>query len=69
MSDVFDRATDLEQWQREQALSKALDQPASTVTSLGCHECGEPIPEARRKAAPHCTRCIDCQKDFEHARK
>lgn len=30
-----------------------------------CDECGEGIPEARRKAVPGCTRCVDCQEDFE----
>ena len=26
-----------------------------------CEECGEPIPEARRKAVPGVRLCIDCQ--------
>lgn len=34
-----------------------------------CEECGEPIPEARRTAAPGCTRCIRCQHTFERERK
>lgn len=33
--------------------------------SYHCHECGDPIPEARRKAAPGCVRCIDCQTLYE----
>lgn len=28
-----------------------------------CAECGEPIPEARRKALPGVKLCIDCQQD------
>ncbi|WP_084312824.1 TraR/DksA C4-type zinc finger protein [Desulfobulbus elongatus] len=30
-----------------------------------CDDCGEPIPEARRQAAPGCTRCVFCQQRFE----
>jgi phage/conjugal plasmid C-4 type zinc finger TraR family protein len=30
-----------------------------------CIDCDEPIPEARRRAVPGCTRCINCQTEFE----
>ena len=30
-----------------------------------CIDCGEEIPEKRRKAAPGCERCIECQANFE----
>lgn len=30
-----------------------------------CKDCGGYIPVKRRKAAPGCQRCIDCQKAFE----
>ncbi len=33
-----------------------------------CIDCEELIPEPRREAAPHCTRCIDCQTIFEKER-
>ncbi len=36
---------------------------------LRCVECDELIPEARRKAAIGCTRCIDCQEAQEQRRK
>ena len=26
-----------------------------------CDECGEPIPEARRRAVPGASLCLDCQ--------
>lgn len=34
-----------------------------------CEECGEPIPEARRKAIPGVRLCINCQqeKDLHNA--
>lgn len=34
------------------------------ISRMYCEECGDPIPEARRKAAQGCTRCLDCQ-EFE----
>ena len=33
-----------------------------------CEDCGEEIPAARRKAAPHAVRCIECQNRFEGRR-
>jgi len=48
-------------------LSKA---PPFEKGGLGgiCIDCETPIPEARRRAVPNCTRCIDCQIDFENRR-
>lgn len=28
-------------------------------------DCGEPIPEARRQAVPHTTKCADCAYQHE----
>lgn len=33
-----------------------------------CEDCGDPIPEGRRTAMPHCTRCVDCQTTLENWR-
>jgi phage/conjugal plasmid C-4 type zinc finger TraR family protein len=30
-----------------------------------CGDCGEPIPEARRQAAPGCKYCITCQPNHD----
>ena len=30
-----------------------------------CIDCGEIIPEARRKAVPGCERCVNCQEIYE----
>lgn len=60
--DVYDRAAilELDEWERRQA---AAIRPAPTATSaLVCEDCGEPIPEPRRRASPGCTRCIECQQ-------
>ena len=32
-----------------------------------CADCGEPIPEARRKALPGVKLCIDCQEERDSA--
>ncbi|MFH1027804.1 MAG: TraR/DksA C4-type zinc finger protein [Pseudomonadota bacterium] len=32
---------------------------------LHCEDCGEMIPEARRRAVPGCKRCLSCQTEFE----
>ena len=34
---------------------------ASGEGAADCVECGEPIPEARRKALPSARRCVQCQ--------
>jgi len=33
-----------------------------------CEDCGDDIPLKRRKAQPGCTRCINCQTNFEPRR-
>ncbi len=30
-----------------------------------CLNCGEEIPEARQKAVPGCTLCVDCKRKCE----
>lgn len=66
MTDIFDRASEQEQWLRDQALAVAREHEKSTVVSYGCHDCGEALSEARRNAQPHCTRCVECQTDYEN---
>jgi phage/conjugal plasmid C-4 type zinc finger TraR family protein len=34
-------------------------------SSKVCHDCGDPIPEARREAAPGCKYCIKCQPFYD----
>jgi phage/conjugal plasmid C-4 type zinc finger TraR family protein len=34
-----------------------------------CEECGEPIPEARRKALPGVRLCVTCQQELDEAEK
>lgn len=37
----------------------------SAVSSTHCHHCGEPIPQARRRALTGVMTCIDCQQLLE----
>ena len=70
MADQFDRAQDLDTYYREQALSLHRRQaPKGTDSARRCLECGEEIPEARRRAQPGCIRCRDCAEIFEASRR
>jgi len=68
--DQFDRATQLEEQQREAALAQVLHRAQNAGESaLHCIDCGVDIPEARRQAVPGCQRCIDCQEDHERRKR
>lgn len=51
--------------QDELARLKARAQPVGESLQ-DCAECGEPIPEARRKALPGVKLCIACQTERDH---
>lgn len=78
MTDIFDRATEREEAQRDDAL-KAQQRRAQghginagkTVkdSACACHLCNAKIPLARRRAIPGVQTCIDCQHDLEYALK
>lgn len=36
---------------------------------LFCEECGEPIPEARRKALPGVRLCVSCQEESDREQR
>lgn len=73
MADEIDRATEnaaflLEariQYQRNNAPRPPLNLRGGATL---CMDCGDHIPDARKKAAPGCVRCIDCQREFEEGR-
>ncbi|AKU21888.1 TraR/DksA C4-type zinc finger protein [Massilia sp. NR 4-1] len=75
MTDVFDQATRLEEQERELILAcrRLASLQQANLASLGsaqeCHCCGDPIPPARRRAAPGCTRCVACESENERQRK
>lgn len=69
MSRQIDHACELEERYRQAALDNQAKQNYPQRPSAShCQECGEPIPEARRKAAQGCQYCIECQERLEHAK-
>lgn len=64
MPDIIDTAAEIEELQRNAALSAhRIDRNA--VSAEHCEECGEDIPEPRRVNVPGCQRCASCQQDEE----
>ena len=60
--DIADQASDREMADREFALAaRRAARPAGHSTSH-CLDCGEPIPEGRRKAVPGVRLCLPCQE-------
>ncbi len=68
MADFADDASAVEELQRNAALS-AHRINRDAVSATHCVECCEPLPEARRKAYPGCTMCVDCQGEMEFRHK
>lgn len=64
MADFADDASAVEELQRNAALS-AHRINRDAVSATHCSECGDELPEARRKAYPGCTMCVDCQGEME----
>lgn len=71
MVDIVDIATnDILQVQAERIRrlhQKVLSQ--KKVSSHFCIECGEPIPEERRRSVPGCRLCVDCQTKKRKVKK
>ena len=61
--DLFDRATELEERDRADAIRRATSKPILRASAAFCEneDCGEPIPAARRLAIAGCRFCIECQ--------
>ena len=68
MTEIIDQASALEEMMREHAI-QAHRINRDAVSAVNCEECGERLPEARRKAYPGCTMCVDCQGEIELKRK
>ena len=51
----------------EDAVERARSRLPSGESRSDCDECGEPIPEARRKAVPGVRLCIGCQSERDRA--
>lgn len=67
MTDIFDRAAEIEEQFRNDAINEQQRRAAkhrAPVSATHCQEdnCGVPIPEARRTALPGVQFCVDCQQ-------
>ena len=74
MTDIFDRAMEVEELQRQDALAlqarrAGLDEQASHSSALECVICDATIPRKRREAVPGVQTCIYCQEELEKATK
>lgn len=63
-SEIIDQASALEEMMREQAI-QAHRINRDAVSATHCEECCEPLSEARRKAYPGCTMCVECLAEQE----
>lgn len=64
--DIVDRAQDLEERTRQQALDRTLSSVYSARESAkNCCECDAMIPSARQIAVPGCQLCVICAEIFE----
>lgn len=68
MTEIIDQASALETMMREQAI-QAHRINRDAVSAVKCEECGDRLPEARRKAYPGCKMCVDCQGEQELRKK
>lgn len=74
MTDHIDRACDREEQLRadalrDQAARAGLAGKTVADSAKCCMECGDNIPEVRRKAVPGCTRCAPCMRVYEQTKK
>ncbi|HFV9305650.1 TPA: TraR/DksA C4-type zinc finger protein [Citrobacter freundii] len=67
-AELIDQASALETMMREQAI-QAHRINRDAVSAVKCEECGDRLPEARRKAYPGCTMCVECQGEQELRKK
>lgn len=71
MADIIDSESEIEELQRNAALSAhRIDRiDRSAVSAEHCEDCGIEIPEKRRAAMPGCHLCAECQGIIELKRK
>ena len=67
MADDADRVTDSDAFlerQREERRRRERQAAASRESATKC-ECGNPIPEGRRRAIPGVHLCVECQEHID----
>ncbi|MDD5176774.1 MAG: TraR/DksA family transcriptional regulator [Sterolibacterium sp.] len=72
MTDIFDRATEREEQNRQDALQAQARRAGLTGKTVAdsatqCRVCDERIPTKRRRALPGVQTCVDCQTELERA--
>lgn len=68
MGDIIDRAQAYDELYREGAITAHLAmmrQGSPLDAATECIECGDEIPENRRRAVPGALRCVSCQAKIE----
>lgn len=70
MNDICDRASSLEQHQRDLAIENARKPQNQTELVLDgdtviCACCGVPIPQERLRVEPNATLCVECKTLME----
>ncbi|RRQ23838.1 DksA/TraR family C4-type zinc finger protein [Guyparkeria sp. SCN-R1] len=53
----------------EDALQRVRSEIPAGESLAECEECGEPIPEARRRAVPGVRLCVVCQAERDEAQE
>lgn len=67
--DDIDRVQEIEHENVKRKLASISRQMAIRPRDIHCIECGDEIPEERRKSLPNAVRCVDCQGMHEkHSR-
>jgi len=64
----LEQASAIELVQRDNALHQVRAQLQGNGQA-DCEDCGDPIPDQRRAAAPSAIRCVVCQTAFERTVK
>jgi phage/conjugal plasmid C-4 type zinc finger TraR family protein len=68
MADIIDEASERTEIYLAQAIYRArnkIGECSGREAACDCEDCGEAIPEKRRRAVPGCRRCVECQMDLE----
>jgi phage/conjugal plasmid C-4 type zinc finger TraR family protein len=69
MADIADRASDLEQADRDRAIARQeriiQSMRGNSQGRADCADCGDPIEPERRIALPFTGRCASCAHDAE----
>ncbi len=75
MTDIFDRATEIEELERDSAIAAQAARTAQAETPFEiqgkrvCLDCFVPITKRRLVANPQAVRCVECQQDHDRQKK